>query len=457
MLRKKLIKLIMITVFAFCFISESLGITTIKADNPNFQYTGRIDFSIPDKPTLFWPGSYIKANFEGPLVIIMFDDKNGQSSYEVYVDENYDQPHIINCTAGSKIYLISATLSDNVHSLLIFRRTEASTGPTKFLGIELMDGKSLVAPPLRPGRKILFYGDSITCGMGNEAPDNYGDENLLQENNFLAFGAVASRLLNSDYMCIAKSGIGIIKSWFNMVMSQYYYRLDPDNSASNWDFNQFIPDVVVINLFQNDSWLLTTRDSTFIANAYVTFVREIRTHHPNAFIVCSLGSMDATKGGSPWPGYIEGAVQYMRNYDNDTKIGTYFFPFDASWTKHPRVRHHAVMGQNLAAYINDKMGWVSDVENNTITQLPSDFDLLQNYPNPFNPTTTIEYKVDKPCNVKIVIYDLVGREVKTIVNEYKNVGSHKEVFNAFGLSSGIYFYQLISNNIIQTKSMVLVK
>ncbi len=447
----------MVILFLCCSISELFGVTKIKADDPNFQYTGRIDFSTPDQPVLFWPGTYIKANFEGILIFVMLDDKNGQSSYDVFIDEDYDHPHVIQCSAGSKNYLVTATLSDTVHSLLIFRRTEASTGPTKFLGVELFDGKTLLEPPARPKRKILFYGNSITCGMGNEAPDGSADDNLAQENNFLAYGAVASRLLNADYMCIAKSGIGIIKSWFDLVMPDYYYRLNPDSSNSMWDFGQFEADVVVINLFQNDSWLLSNIDSTTITNAYINFVEEIRSHHTDAFIICSLGSMDATRAGSPWPGFIEGAVQYMREVNSDQNIETYFFPFDPSWTKHPRVRHHLVMGENLAAFIDQNLHWLTDVDRNSNKLSPLDFGLKQNYPNPFNPSTTIEYSVETPCIVKIVIYDALGREIKTVVNEFKNSGSYKEIFNAENLSSGIYFYQLNNGNNIQTKSMSLLK
>ncbi|MDZ7334545.1 MAG: T9SS type A sorting domain-containing protein [candidate division KSB1 bacterium] len=446
--------------------SDLFGIVTIKANHPYFQYTGRIDFSVPEKPVLYWLGTYIKASFEGSVLVILLDDKTGQSFYNVFIDEDFDHPRIIDCRAGSNIYPISATLSDTIHSLLIFRRTEASTGPTKFLGIQLNDGKTLLPPRPRPEHKLLFYGNSITCGMGNEAPDNSGDDDLAHENNFLAYGAMASRLLNAEYMCIAKSGIGIMISWFDMVMSQYYYRLDPDNPDSHWDFSQYIPDVVVINLFQNDSWLIhklnPEPDSTQIINAYVNFVREIRGHHPNAFIICALGSMDATKPGSPWPRYIEQAVAILRTQDHDTNIDTFFFPFDPHWVKHPRVRHHQVMGKNLADFIQAKMGWSTDVNCSLPLKKPKDFNLLKIYPNPFNSCVAFHYSLHRPQQVNISIFDILGRKITELVNAFQNPGNYQIYWNGQidseqTIGSGIYFCKLEGEDFFSIRKMILLK
>ena len=85
------------------------------------------------------------------------------------------------------------------------------------------------------------------------------------------------------------------------------------------------------------------------------------------------------------------------------------------------------------------------------------FELTQNYPNPFNPTTTISYSLHRACYVTLKIYDVTGREVKTLVNEEKPSGIYSLELNGNNLSSGIYFYQLRTNKFIQTKQMVLLK
>jgi hypothetical protein len=94
------------------------------------------------------------------------------------------------------------------------------------------------------------------------------------------------------------------------------------------------------------------------------------------------------------------------------------------------------------------------VENCTV---PDKYSLTQNYPNPFNPSTTIEFDIPEKGLVNLTIYDLLGNEVKTLVNKEMNAGSHKVVFNAIGLTSGVYIYKVIANTFTQTKKMILMK
>ncbi len=89
--------------------------------------------------------------------------------------------------------------------------------------------------------------------------------------------------------------------------------------------------------------------------------------------------------------------------------------------------------------------------------MPISYSLAQNYPNPFNPETTINYSIAKQSNVKIVIYDALGKEVTTLINENKNAGNHFVIFNASNLTSGVYFYKIETADFINVKKMVFVK
>jgi hypothetical protein len=83
--------------------------------------------------------------------------------------------------------------------------------------------------------------------------------------------------------------------------------------------------------------------------------------------------------------------------------------------------------------------------------------LFQNYPNPFNPSTRINYKVGEPGLVQLKVYNVLGVEVASLVNEFKNAGNYFSDFKASGVSSGIYFYTLSINNFTQTRKMILEK
>jgi hypothetical protein len=89
--------------------------------------------------------------------------------------------------------------------------------------------------------------------------------------------------------------------------------------------------------------------------------------------------------------------------------------------------------------------------------LPQEFVLHQNYPNPFNPSTTISYSVPRGEHVRILIYDVLGREIATLVDGPHTAGTHSVVWNATGVSSGMYFYRLQSNSFSQTRKLMFLK
>ncbi len=139
------------------------------------------------------------------------------------------------------------------------------------------------------------------------------------------------------------------------------------------------------------------------------------------------------------------------SFEDDTPMftpdGKYFF-FTTEKTGDNGYSPYWVDAQiiyNLLTGINDKHF------------LSLDFQLNQNYPNPFNPSTLISYNLPERNNVLLKIYDILGKEVKTLLNEEKEAGTHTINFNASTLTSGIYFYQLISGKHCETKKMILIQ
>jgi hypothetical protein len=90
-------------------------------------------------------------------------------------------------------------------------------------------------------------------------------------------------------------------------------------------------------------------------------------------------------------------------------------------------------------------------------QVPSTFALAQNYPNPFNPTTVVGYQVAVASDVRLGVYDLLGREVLLLVHERKAPGRYEVKLDAAGLASGIYFYRLTTSRYVETRKMLLLR
>jgi hypothetical protein len=90
-------------------------------------------------------------------------------------------------------------------------------------------------------------------------------------------------------------------------------------------------------------------------------------------------------------------------------------------------------------------------------ELPAGYALEQNYPNPFNPATTIKYSIPKESQVSLKIYDVLGREVMTLMDAKQNAGKYDITFNASKLASGVYIYRIIAGDFVQTKKMMLLK
>jgi hypothetical protein len=103
-------------------------------------------------------------------------------------------------------------------------------------------------------------------------------------------------------------------------------------------------------------------------------------------------------------------------------------------------------------YSGSPFSEVSAVESNI-----KSFNLEQNYPNPFNPSTVIKYELPENSFVTLKIYDALGRELQTLVNEWEQSGSHSVIFRTHNLSSGVYFYRIYAGSFNQTKKMIFLK
>ncbi|MGH1362549.1 MAG: T9SS type A sorting domain-containing protein [Calditrichia bacterium] len=126
-------------------------------------------------------------------------------------------------------------------------------------------------------------------------------------------------------------------------------------------------------------------------------------------------------------------VDYLGAFDPNTPLWT------NGWT--------ALYSNNVTGIVDEQISSV----------IPEDYKLEQNYPNPFNPSTTIEYQVQKAGAVEIAVFNVAGQKVATLVDGFKNAGSFAVTWNAENLASGLYFYTLKAENVLETRKMILMK
>jgi hypothetical protein len=125
------------------------------------------------------------------------------------------------------------------------------------------------------------------------------------------------------------------------------------------------------------------------------------------------------------------------------------------------INDGSITGSKAGAVIRAdaiKLSFITDadeVKNKTLS--PGNYTLEQNYPNPFNPSTNIKYELPKNSFVKIVVFDMLGREVEALVNEKLSPGSYSIDWNASQYPSGVYFYRLTTEGFSETKKMILLK
>lgn len=335
----------------------------VAFNDPNISYEGRILYRT-DAAELSWPGTTATIQFDGTTVAAVLQDLDTANYYNVIIDNQLISK--IHTEKEKKSYILASGLAEGKHQLQLFKRTEWDKGKTLFFGFKLPQGTKLLPPPAPKKRKIEFYGNSITCGYAIE--DNTGQDRWYGyfQNNYLTYAAITARHFDAEYYCNSKSGIGIVVSWFPFIMPDIYDRTDPTDSTSKWNFSKYTPDIVVINLLQNDSWLVNmpnhemfkhyfgtkAPDEATIIAAYKMFVASIRGKYPNASIICALGSMDATREGSVWPGYIQKAVDQL----NDRKIYTHFFPYKNTGG-HPNIAEQKVMADDLIGFIEKNIKW----------------------------------------------------------------------------------------------------
>ncbi len=219
--------------------------------------------------------------------------------YDVILDGG--TPTDLAMMPGAQTYQLARNLAAGTHTVEIFKRIESAPGGASdqgkgiFNGFRIPQGGSVLPLAPRPHR-IEIIGDSITCGYGVEVcttdPAN-AHYTSAASNAYDAYGAVAARALNAEYMAVAYSGRGMYRnnSTAPQTIPDLYDLTLPDEPTSPiWNTKVWTPDVVVVNLGTNDFYAAPTDDALY-QSTYVTFLQTLRGYYPAAQIILTTSPM----------------------------------------------------------------------------------------------------------------------------------------------------------------------
>lgn len=330
-----------------------------------YHVTGRFDGRDPAGPKIAWSGTSIRASFTGTGLSVKLREtgRDGTDWFEVSIDGQAPKAFE---TGPSESYEVATGLAAGTHTVVLTKRTEPLVGEAQFLGFEPKDG-AIVPTPAPTGHRIEMVGDSITAGYGilgfNPCPFE-----AKTESEPAAWGALASAELGALHSTVAWSGMGVLRNDSgdkNNQMPVRYDRALPHDETSTWDHAKFHPELVVVNLGTND--FATGDPGAAFQAAYVAFLKDIRTKHPEAYVAVATSPMLTDSFPADEKRRTKSlaaldAIVAARKADGDTKIALLAIDEQVSSDLygcdfHPSKDTAKKMADKLVAFAKANLGW----------------------------------------------------------------------------------------------------
>ena len=222
--------------------------------------------------------------------------------------------------------------------------------------------------------------------------------------------------------------------------------LDPTDSVKVWIEG---PDSVLINSSVQFKLLMTGGPAVAGGFNIATYFGEVDSVDTLTKVL--FGELTHTASNP----FLDDTVSWIFLYTAPDSLLTdtiYSVANSVNWDSIPSYLDQWNFGENFVITVFDNPVLVQNENLN-----PEDFVLYQNYPNPFNPTTDIRFRISEYGFVSLKVYDVLGNEIATLVDEVKDEGEYEVTFSATGLTSGIYFYKLVTRDKFETKKMLMIK
>lgn len=328
---------------------------------------GRVDRTVPDRLRIGYPGVTLRVRFEGTELALRASSTSGDSRLAVVVD---GAPPVVMRVAATEADLVLATgLLAGPHSVDVVHRTETWEGVVTVSGFRLPRGGRLLTPEPWPARRLLFVGDSVTCGEGIDRPPVCDKKDAARDSNaYLSYGMLVARALKAQAHLVCYGGRGLVRDWQGrsdvLNAPQFFGLALPDPAtAPAWDHTAYTPDAVVVSLGTNDFNLalgpLPEREAW--VSAYVRFVQDVRARHPQARVLLTEGAIvnDATDPQRPTRSVLREYIAETVRRLQDPRVHSFVsqrYPGD-DCDAHPTRAQHEAMARDLETALRQALGW----------------------------------------------------------------------------------------------------
>jgi lysophospholipase L1-like esterase len=344
---------------------SAMEASLVLPSDPRVAVMGRVDRNDPGRVRMGYPGVTWRLRFEGGSLAMRVGCDTSNGHLAVLVDGG--EPRIVRLQKGESELVLASGLASGPHTVEVVNRTETWMGVVGVRGFLLAPGGTLLAPAPWPSRRMLFVGDSVTCG---ERIDRQPGETepFASSNGLLSFGMLLARRFDAQAHLVCYGGRGLVRDWRGRrdvwTGPQLFDLAVPDElGPPAWDHTLYTPDVVFVSLGTNDFNLaigpLPEREE-FVA-AYVRFVRAIRARHPAAHVFLSEGAIvnDEADPKRPQKTVLREYLAETARRLGDARVHLAFsrhYPGDAE-NAHPTKEQHAAMARDLEPVIREAVGW----------------------------------------------------------------------------------------------------
>ena len=336
------------------------SLRTVPANSPAVLYEGRCAVDPDGSVRLGFPGVTVHLRFRGTTLVLKAR-ANKDNFLDVSVDDG--APAQVRLRAGDGEYPVVKVPEVSEHTVTLTRCNESWQGTFTVLGFDPGADGTLLAPKELPSRRLMFIGDSVTCGEMTAWTPDPDPGRGSDANARLSYGMILARRLGAQCALVSCGGRGIVRDWQGNRdggnAPQFYELALPDDPAVFWRHSLYMPDAIGIQLGTND-FSRGIPDQNEFVNAYVEFVRKVQRDAPGAliFLMDSPILQDDPLGGprrTALHAYLAGIVSRVAS-PRVILAPLPHYP-GVPGNGHPTGPEHRAMAAELEPLLKSQLGW----------------------------------------------------------------------------------------------------